>query len=210
MSLALSALRNGDLELKECCRQYNIPKPTLKRHLDSRNVVANEDIKSFGRTTIFSSEVEESLIKHILLLESCMFGLSISDVRRLAFEIAEKNDLPHNFNKTERMAGKKWFYAFKKRNPQISLRSPESTSLARAKGFNKENVAGFFDLLIKIIDDNKLNATKIFNIDESGYNTVQKKNQKILGLKGKKQVGAISSGERGVNTTMVCCASASG
>ncbi|KAJ8968087.1 hypothetical protein NQ314_002472 [Rhamnusium bicolor] len=47
-------------------------------------------------------------------------------------------------------------------------------------------------------------------MDESGFTTVQKKSQKVLGLKGKHQVGAASSGERGVNTTVVCCVSASG
>lgn len=210
MSLALSAYRNGDLGFNECCRQYNIPKPTLKRHLESRNIVANEETKSLGRTATFSSVLEAELTNHILLLERCMFGLTISDVRRLAFEIAEKNNILHNFNKNEKMAGKKWFYAFKARNPQISLRYPESTSLARARGFNKENVQHFFDILLQIIDENKLDATRIFNVDESGYSTVQKKNQKILAKKGKKQVGAVSSAERGTNTTMVCCVSASG
>lgn len=210
MSLAIAAYRNGDLGFNECCRQYNIPKPTLKRHLDSRNVRANEETKSFGRTTTLSPEIESELTKHILLLESCMFGLTMSEVRRLAYNIAESNQIPHNFNKNEKMAGKKWFYAFKARNPQISLRSPESTSLARAKGFNKENVQHFYEILLKIIDENNLDATRIFNVDESGYSTVQKKNQKVLAMKGKKQVGAISSGERGTNTTMVCCVSASG
>jgi hypothetical protein len=33
---------------------------------------------------------------------------SITDVRKLAFEIAERNQLKHRFNKNEKMAGKKW------------------------------------------------------------------------------------------------------
>ena len=43
--------RNRDLGLNKCCRQYNIPKPTLKRHLHSRNVIANEDVRSLSRLT---------------------------------------------------------------------------------------------------------------------------------------------------------------
>lgn len=51
---------------------------------------------------------------------------------------------------------------------------------------------------------------QIFNVGESGFSTVQKKPQKIVGLEGKKQIGTITSGERGVNTTAVCCASVAG
>ena len=39
-----------------------------------------------------------------------MFGLTINDVRKLAFSNRKKNNLPHNFNKYEGMAGKKCYY----------------------------------------------------------------------------------------------------
>lgn len=210
MSRALHSYRNGDMGFNECCRQYGIPKPTFNRHLRGSNVSANEDIKIIGRQSILPIDVENELVNHILKLESLMFGLTINDVRRLAFQIAEKNNIPHNFNKETQMAGKKWFYAFKSRHGQLALREPQATSLLRVKGFNKENVYVFFDILEKLVDDNKVDATRIFNVDESGLSTVQNKCQKILGQKGKKQIGTVSSGERGVNTTVVCCASASG
>jgi hypothetical protein len=62
----------------------------------------------------------------------------------------------------------------------------------------------------KIMDDNNLDAPRIYNVDETGLTTVQNKFRKVISRKGKLQVGSISSGERGMNTTAVCCVSAAG
>ena len=206
---AIRAYRNGDTGLNECSRIYHVPKATIKRHADKKNVIRNE-VKALGKQPTFSVHMEKILTEHILKLEECFFGLTIREIRKLAFDIAEKQALPHSFNKDKKIAGKKWFYAFMRRNPQLSLRKPEGTSLARARGFNRENVAHFYDILEKIVDEFQFTAEAIFNVDESGFTTVQKAQQKIVGRKGKRQVGSITSGERGVNTTMVCAVSAAG
>lgn len=209
MAKAISAFRNGDMGLNAVCKMYGIPKPTLKRHIENKNAFANEAKQHFGRSTDLPPEVEKELVEHILQLESCMFGLTSKDLRRLAFEIAEKNEIPHHFNSDIGMAGKKWYYQFMKRNPNLSLRSPEPTSIARATGFCKERVKSFFNVLTEIVDKNNLSADSIYNVDETGISTVQKP-MKVVALKGKHQVGSITSGERGVNTTAVCCMNAAG
>lgn len=199
---AIAAYKNGDYGLNECNRVYGIPKATLKRHTDQKNYYVNER-KYLGKLPVFSEEMETLLSDNILTFEESFFGLTITDIRKLAYDVAEKHSLPHTFNKDKKMAGKKWFYNFMERNPRLSLLKPENTSIARAKGFNRENVNHFFDIFEKVMDDEKFEPDSIFNVDESGFSTVQKRPQKIVGLKGKRQVGTITSGERGVNTTMV-------
>jgi hypothetical protein len=54
-----------------------------------------------------------------------------SELRRLAFEIAERSGIQNNLNKNERLAGMDWLNGFLKRNPRISLRKPEPTSMNR-------------------------------------------------------------------------------
>jgi hypothetical protein len=71
---------------------------------------------------------------------------SIKDVRKLAFDLAEKYKFPHTLNKETKMERKKLFYAFMRRNPQLSVRQPEATSLATAKGPNRDTVLHYFDL----------------------------------------------------------------
>lgn len=191
LNLAMNAYQNGELGLNASAKTYNIPKATLKRHLESKNKIANRNVKFHGGVPTFSKDIEIEIKNHLIKLEEMMFGLTALDVRKLAFDVAEKNNLPHTFNKEKRCAGKKWYYSFMKRNPDLSLRQPENTSLARAKGFNRQNVQQFFDLLEKICDDNKLDATRIFNVDESGFSTVQKRCQKVIAAKGKKQVSGM-------------------
>ncbi|XP_072380497.1 uncharacterized protein [Diabrotica undecimpunctata] len=54
-----------------------------------------------------------------------------------------------------------------------------------------------------------LTPDRIWNIDETGVTTVQKLS-KVLAQRGKKQVGGLTSAERGVNVTIVAAMSASG
>ena len=46
-------------------------------------------------------------------------------------------------------------------------------------------------------------------MDETAVTTVQKK-CRVLGRKEKHQIGSVSSGETGTNTTVICCCNAAG
>lgn len=96
-----------------------------------------------------------------------------------------------------------------KRNPMLSIRTPEPTSLSRMTSFNRHNVSEFFNNLGKLYEKYKFGSQDVWNIDETGVTTVQK-SSKIIASKGMKQVGAATSEERGSLVTVVCAVSASG
>ena len=114
------------------------------------------------------------------------------------------------FNQQKEYAGTEWLNNFFKRHPEILQRAPQATSLARASGFNKTQVDAFYDLLEEVISrNNNISPDRIFKMVESGLNVVQKVS-KVLGKKGKHHIGAITSQERGLTITIICCMSAAG
>ncbi|BES98665.1 DDE [Nesidiocoris tenuis] len=96
-----------------------------------------------------------------------------------------------------------------KRNPSVSLRKPEGTSINRVSAFNREAIKVMFDNLESVMEKHEFPPSNIYNVDESGISTVQD-TVKILAPKGKKRVGSVTSWERGKNITVICAMSASG
>ena len=116
MEAALKQVRNKELSLREAARAYNVPKSTLARRVIGRNKFVTGFKKHLGRyVPDFPPDYEQELGEYILQMESRPFGLTCQDVRRLAFEFADKNGLDHRFNMENKMAGKKWLQGFRKR-----------------------------------------------------------------------------------------------
>ena len=73
-----------------------------------------------------------------------MYALMTTDVRRLAYELAERQNLQHPFDRNTQMAGKDWLRSFMARHPTLSIRVPIGTGLACINGFNWAAVNDFF------------------------------------------------------------------
>lgn len=111
--------------------------------------------------------------------------------------------MPQSWQKNK-TAGEDWLKGFRKRWPDIAVRKPEATSLARCTSFNKTTVQEFFynvAAAYKKIDN--ISPDKIYNLDETGLTTVHNP-PNVLAQRGMKQVGQVTSGERGILVT-VCC-----
>jgi len=160
---------------------------------------------------VLSDDEEEELVALLQDMESRLFGLTISDVRHLVFVFCEKNGISNTFNRNDGMAGRNWIKLFFSRHPQLSVRKPEAVSIQRAIGFNRAKVDRFFTELEKVCitesGERIIPFSNIYNVDESGFSCVQKP-KRIVATKGKKNVGALISGEKGKTITVVCCVSA--
>uniref|UniRef100_A0A2H1VWF9 SFRICE_015897 n=1 Tax=Spodoptera frugiperda TaxID=7108 RepID=A0A2H1VWF9_SPOFR len=130
------------------------------------------------------------------------------DFLELVYNYATRNHISHPFKNGK--AGDDWFSGFKRRHPEIVLRAPEPTSLARTRGFNRPQVELFYTNFWNLIEKYNFDATTIYNMDETGIKSSTSKPPKVLSIKGKRQVGVICSAERGQLTTVICCCNAAG
>ena len=147
-------------------------------------------------------------------LEKCsgMFhGLTTKNIRTLAYEMACLNRIEVPATWTEKqIAGREWLFGFLRRHETLAIRQPEATSLARTTAFNRATVgASFFNILHDCLEMIGASGDRIFNLDETGVTTVQKV-PKVVATKGLKQVGQITSRERGELVTVCVIVSASG
>lgn len=204
---ALKLIKNG-MPLKAASQLFGVSPKTLRRHRD--NKVARPGSASLGRKAVFSVEFEHQLTQHIQEMERALFGLTTKDVRRLAFDLAERLQINHPFNPHTKMAGKDWLQGFMRRQGTLSVRTPHATSISRMVGFSRPNVNQFFDILENEIRKvPHFEPSRLWNMDETGIQNVQKPSN-IVATKGKRQVGRITSAERGFTVTSVCAMSAAG
>jgi len=206
IAAALSEIRSGNMSTKRASVVFNINRTTLIKRMKKPGSCP-ENLGRFKK--VFTIQMECELVMHIVDMQQRFYGLSLSDLRSLAYEFAERNGIKHPFSTTERRAGRDWTMSFMKRYPELSLRRPEATSMSRLSGFNKIQVGRFFDVLKGELEKKKFSAKQVFNIDETGITSVQTPG-KIIARRGSKQVGRVVSAEKGCTTTVVCGMNAAG
>ena len=126
----------------------------------------------------------------------------MAEVMRLAYQLAVRNGIKNQFYKRNEKTGRKWLKNFLRRHQEISVKSPEGLSLSKARCFNPESVAQYFQIYEPTKYTIQHNPARLYNCDETGIITVQHKHTKILGLKGKRQIPSVQSADRGSLVTV--------
>ncbi|KAJ8962776.1 hypothetical protein NQ318_001175 [Aromia moschata] len=196
---------DGGESKRSVASALGIPESTLRKYLKT-----DAPATKLGRyDSTFTKEMEDEFYEYIKKVDNMYYGITARRLRVLAYEFAEKNGIPHRFNKDTRMAGKEWLRAFLKRHSDLSIRQPTSTSIVRAIGFNKPQCDRFFENLANLMKTHNFPPHAVYNMDETGISTVLNKLPRVISTKGKRCVNKISSAERGTNITAVCAMNAS-
>lgn len=207
LKAAFNAVINEGMSSYAASKHFNIPERTLRRRLQK-----NDDKKhGLGPKGVLGPDIEKKLASHIKKLQAVAFSPTVTQVRILAYKIAERYNLKHKFNHDKKMAGYDWFYKFLERNPDIVVRKAEGLSLARAQGLTKEDAKNYFDLLKSTLLKYNLmdKPSNIYNVDETGL-PLNNKPGFVLAEKGSKDVHKLTSGEKGETITAIVCCNAEG
>ena len=193
--------------------ESGIKKATLHRYVQKVNKGTIERYEPhYNVHSVFTKEQENNISEYLVKAAAMCYGLTPMRCRMLAYQYAMAIgiDCPQSWS-ANKAAGPDWFAAFLKRHPHLSLRRPEATSLSRATSFNRHNVGFFFTNLDDVMKRYKFSAADIYNLDETGCKTVQDMAKvKVIAPKQEKQVGKVTSAERGTLLSLLCCVNACG
>lgn len=184
---------------------YNVPVETLRRRVNG--TVALECRP--GPATVLTPEEEARLVQYLIDMADMGYGLSREMVMRMAYLIAEKSGRQHPFSGES--AGRSWFDGFKKRQPMLTIRTPQPLSYCRALCANPEVICDYFGKVGSLYG--RLNVISkpmlVYNGDETSVTIVHKPG-KVVAQLGRRNVYSITSAERGKTHTIFACVSASG
>ncbi|XP_031344709.1 uncharacterized protein LOC116171810 [Photinus pyralis] len=164
---AVNAVVYGQMGVNEAAKAFGIPKTTFKRRFSASNLDKTDRL---GPGSVLGREAEMKLSTHIKKLQKSGFAPTRGEVRVKAYNLAERLGIEHKFNREEGKAGNVWLLQFLRRNPDITVRKAENTSIARALGMSRNIVEKYFKELDAVLSQNSLfdKPGNIYNTDETG------------------------------------------
>lgn len=146
MLRAANRVKQEHKSITGVAREFPIPFPTLARYCKR---VTDEDLISRHNVPcrvgyaspekVLKDDQEKELSTYLKLSADIYYGLAVKEVKKLAYQFDESknNTILFSWQENE-MAGPDWFSVFLKRNKDLSMRSPEITSLSRASSFSEK------------------------------------------------------------------------
>ena len=187
---------------------FHVPKSTLQKRVEGK--VKGTGHMSGGNLIpkLFSCNQEAELSNLILKHADSGFPLTSTEVRELGHEYALVNKMKANINKDEKLSYT-WQERFLKRNPEVSIKTPQDLSTHRAAFSNEESIKHWFKIFQETVDKyNITSGLSIWNVDETGC-VDKPKPRKVYGRK-KGKTNQIATCERGITTTAVLMVNAAG
>ena len=112
MKLAVQAVLVNKYSHKRAAKQYGVPRSSLIRYLHKVRTGDGGIDRSIGRPCVLSEQQENDLSHVIMSMESRLFGLTLTDVRKLVYLYCIKQGIRISFSEKSAMAGRAGWMVF--------------------------------------------------------------------------------------------------
>ena len=195
LHLAYQSYQTKKFSLRQAAEAYDVPKSTLHDRITGR---VQFDKKS-GPEKYLTDAEEAELVNFLVECAKVGYARSRKDVLSLVQMVVKTK------GKDVVLSGG-WWQSFKKRHPEITLRSAEPLAYARAVASNPAVLDRYYDILEHALTENDLmdKPCQIFNCDETGM-PLSPQPTKVVTAKGERHPYSIKSGDKSQVTVLVCC-----
>ncbi|XP_015115038.1 uncharacterized protein LOC107039771 [Diachasma alloeum] len=132
MAQAIAMVVEKKLGINKAAQLFSVPSTTLQNRVKkyqsgcSLEEAAKKGLGKFK--AIFTEQQEKCLVEYIQQVQKTNTEkFTTKDLRKLAYQLAEKCNVQHKFNAEDGMAGLDWYTGFMKRHPELSFRKPKSS-----------------------------------------------------------------------------------
>ena len=129
-------VREGKLTVRNASTKYGIARSTINDYVRMKV----ETIRPRpGPLPVLTEDEEKELVRWIIEMAEVGYGQCRQQVCTMVKQILDKHTRLNPFNNN--LPGKDWWYAFLKRHPEISLRTPQALESCRAKSCTPAGIA---------------------------------------------------------------------
>jgi len=204
MKKAIVDVEQNSSSVRAAAKAHGVDRATLQRRL------AKLQTGSVGRARALTDEEEQYIVLALKYCSDLGWAFSRDKLMDFVEQYVTTKGLKTPFKNGR--PGQDWCISFLNRHKaELALRKPETVTIGRAKGLNRQVLNTFFDMLEQQFTQwgVKDQPTRIFNLDETGLNTDPKLHQLIF-KRGTKDAQAILPTEGKTMFSVLFCGNAAG
>jgi frataxin-like iron-binding protein CyaY len=155
--------------ITKAARAFNAPLSTVKHRVKGRQTRSDGHEKQQA----LSKAEESELARWITQLTAIGYGPGFALVREMAEEIRRRRVREVNDESIERIylrpLGKKWVKSFLNRHPDLLSTIAVGIDAVRIKDVTKDALMNWFNDIRRVFEENNIDITNVYNMDESGF-----------------------------------------
>ncbi|RHY12103.1 hypothetical protein DYB25_003636 [Aphanomyces astaci] len=192
---------SGTLLSKQASVKYAIPQRTIQKYVAILRLGQSAPERQRpGPKPVMPAALEKDLVDWIAGMQSCGHPVQRQTITLRAARICRA------FDQTMTLSSG-WYQRFLARHPILAKRTAQVISRSRNEVCER-TVEILYDSLATVVNEHKLDSTRIFNMDETAFNS-RKKSKVVVALRGSKNVWA-----KDINTnfhmSIAACGNAAG